>query len=192
MIRLSFLAILVEARSLTPLVHQLMIVFVTRWLLVVLLAAVVVAVSAVSVVSAHSTISTVTTVAACAPGEENSPVLVLVADQLIRKGTTGSMIVKRAMAKVSTSPCAEVARDAFSKLADLKGRRAIRDIYPGQILIRRVFTSVHSPTTYRIDHVTDGDTVVLRNGQKVRLVQIDTPEVYFGTRVLRAAGIGDD
>jgi micrococcal nuclease len=37
-----------------------------------------------------------------------------------------------------------------------------------------------SPTTFRIDHVTDGDTVVLRNGQKVRLVQIDTPEVYFG------------
>jgi len=35
--------------------------------------------------------------------------------------------------------------------------------------------------TYRIDHVTDGDTVVLRNGQRVRLVQIDTPEVYFGT-----------
>src|SRR4249919_1942032 len=36
-------------------------------------------------------------------------------------------------------------------------------------------------TTYRIDHVTDGDTVVLGNGQRVRLVQIDTPEVYFGT-----------
>ena len=36
-------------------------------------------------------------------------------------------------------------------------------------------------TTYRIDHVTDGDTVVLRNGQRVRLVQIDTPEVFFGT-----------
>ena len=35
--------------------------------------------------------------------------------------------------------------------------------------------------TYRIDHVADGDTVDLRNGQKVRLVQIDTPEVYFGT-----------
>jgi endonuclease YncB( thermonuclease family) len=35
--------------------------------------------------------------------------------------------------------------------------------------------------TYRIDHVTDGDTVVLRNGPRVRLVQIDTPEVYFGT-----------
>ena len=29
--------------------------------------------------------------------------------------------------------------------------------------------------------VAHGDTVALRNGQRVRLVQIDTPEVYFGT-----------
>ncbi len=36
-------------------------------------------------------------------------------------------------------------------------------------------------TTYVIDHVTDGDTVVLASGQRVRLVQIDTPEVSFGT-----------
>jgi micrococcal nuclease len=35
------------------------------------------------------------------------------------------------------------------------------------------------PTSYRIDHVADGDTVDLTNGQKIRLVQIDTPEVYF-------------
>jgi endonuclease YncB( thermonuclease family) len=32
---------------------------------------------------------------------------------------------------------------------------------------------------YRIDHVVDGDTVVLRSGQHVRLVQIDTPEGLF-------------
>jgi micrococcal nuclease len=31
----------------------------------------------------------------------------------------------------------------------------------------------------RIDHVADGDTVDLSNGEKIRLVQIDTPEVYF-------------
>jgi micrococcal nuclease len=31
----------------------------------------------------------------------------------------------------------------------------------------------------RIDHVADGDTVDLTDGAKVRLVQIDTPEVYF-------------
>jgi micrococcal nuclease len=30
-----------------------------------------------------------------------------------------------------------------------------------------------------LDHVADGDTVVLRGGITVRLVQIDTPEVYF-------------
>jgi endonuclease YncB( thermonuclease family) len=34
--------------------------------------------------------------------------------------------------------------------------------------------------TYRIARVVDGDTVDLTNGAKVRLVQIDTPEVYFG------------
>lgn len=33
---------------------------------------------------------------------------------------------------------------------------------------------------YRVDHVVDGDTIALRNGQRVRLVQIDTPEVFFG------------
>jgi micrococcal nuclease len=37
-----------------------------------------------------------------------------------------------------------------------------------------------APPVYRIDHVSDGDTVALRNGQRVRLVQIDTPEVFFG------------
>jgi endonuclease YncB( thermonuclease family) len=42
-------------------------------------------------------------------------------------------------------------------------------------------SGVSTATIFRIAHVTDGDTVVLRNGQRVRLVQIDTPEVYFGT-----------
>jgi micrococcal nuclease len=35
------------------------------------------------------------------------------------------------------------------------------------------------PQLARIDHVADGDTVDLTNGERVRLVQIDTPEVYF-------------
>jgi endonuclease YncB( thermonuclease family) len=35
------------------------------------------------------------------------------------------------------------------------------------------------PQLARIDHVADGDTVDLTNGDRVRLVQIDTPEVYF-------------
>ena len=32
-----------------------------------------------------------------------------------------------------------------------------------------------------IDHVADGDTVVLTGGETIRLVQIDTPEVYGDT-----------
>ena len=39
--------------------------------------------------------------------------------------------------------------------------------------------SVSAGRLGRIDHVADGDTVDLTNGAKVRLVQIDTPEVYF-------------
>lgn len=31
---------------------------------------------------------------------------------------------------------------------------------------------------FQVDHVADGDTITLTNGQRVRLVQIDTPEVY--------------
>ena len=43
---------------------------------------------------------------------------------------------------------------------------------------------------YRVDHVVDGDTVALRNGQRVRLVQIDTPEVFFGVECYgRAASL---
>jgi endonuclease YncB( thermonuclease family) len=37
-----------------------------------------------------------------------------------------------------------------------------------------------TPVVYRVDHVADGDTIGLTDGQRVRLVQIDTPEVYFG------------
>jgi endonuclease YncB( thermonuclease family) len=49
------------------------------------------------------------------------------------------------------------------------------------LLAGSVPAALGTPTaTYRIDHVTDGDTVVLRNDQRVRLVQIDTPEVFFG------------
>lgn len=35
---------------------------------------------------------------------------------------------------------------------------------------------------FRIDHVADGDTVTLTSGARVRLVQIDTPEVYGETQ----------
>jgi endonuclease YncB( thermonuclease family) len=44
-------------------------------------------------------------------------------------------------------------------------------------------TAVTAPPVYRIDHVSDGDTVALRNRLRVRLVQIDTPEVSSAASV---------
>ncbi len=45
---------------------------------------------------------------------------------------------------------------------------------------RRPAPSSSEPTGWTpVDHVADGDTIVLRGKITVRLVQIDTPEVYF-------------
>jgi endonuclease YncB( thermonuclease family) len=41
--------------------------------------------------------------------------------------------------------------------------------------------------TYRVDRVVDGDTIALQNGQRVRLLQIDTPELGPGECCSRAA-----
>jgi endonuclease YncB( thermonuclease family) len=49
------------------------------------------------------------------------------------------------------------------------------------VLLAPATKAAHTADVYRIDLVADGDTVTLGNGQRVRLVQIDTPEVYFGT-----------
>jgi endonuclease YncB( thermonuclease family) len=52
------------------------------------------------------------------------------------------------------------------------------------VLVVALAATLHAdaaPPVFRVDHVADGDTITLRNGQRVRLVQIETPEVYFGT-----------
>ena len=63
---------------------------------------------------------------------------------------------------------------------------------PGAVLVLALAppaTQSASPV-YRVDHVVDGDTIALRNGQRVRLVQIDTHEVFFGVECYgRAASL---
>lgn len=50
----------------------------------------------------------------------------------------------------------------------------------GVLVYRSGSGGPRSPTGWTpIDHVADGDTVVLKGHVTVRLVQIDTPEVYF-------------
>jgi micrococcal nuclease len=47
------------------------------------------------------------------------------------------------------------------------------------VLAPAAFGAAPAAHVYRIARVIDGDTVVLTTGAHVRLVQIDTPEVYF-------------
>ena len=57
-------------------------------------------------------------------------------------------------------------------------RTSLPSVAPLPLLLLAVPASATSGV-YRIDHVADGDTITLTNGQRVRLVQIDIPEVYF-------------
>lgn len=75
--------------------------------------------------------------------------------------------------------------------ADLRGELHARTFAPRArlstclafvaIALACAFAARAAPTVvYRVDRVTDGDTAVLRNGQRVRLVQIDSVAVVFG------------
>src|SRR4051794_41962278 len=54
-------------------------------------------------------------------------------------------------------------------------------VFVAFVTVSRVAAASTAVPIYRVDHVVDGDTIALRNGQRVRLVQIDTPEGGFGT-----------
>jgi endonuclease YncB( thermonuclease family) len=50
-------------------------------------------------------------------------------------------------------------------------------VFVAFVTVCRAEATTAVPAVYRVDHVVDGDTIALRNGQRVRLVQIDTPRV---------------
>ena len=56
----------------------------------------------------------------------------------------------------------------------------MRELGHGQRGTLTVPASTAAQADFRIDHVADGDTITLRDGDRVRFVQVDTPEVYFG------------
>jgi hypothetical protein len=72
------------------------------------------------------------TSSACPPG----PALVLVATNLIHKGTLGSVILKTRLYAPATIPCSQREEGALDDPALLKGGIATRDIYPGKQLTR--------------------------------------------------------
>lgn len=63
---------------------------------------------------------------------ENAPTPVLVAKQLIPRGTPGTLVASQTMYSPTTLPAKEVEVGAISDPAYLSGRAAATDIFPGQ------------------------------------------------------------
>ncbi len=76
-----------------------------------------------------------------APG----PTPVLVAKQLIPKGTSGWVVAYQSMYAATTLPARLVEADAISDPRYLKGRAAVVEIFPGKQLIGRDFTANDFP-----------------------------------------------
>ena len=89
---------------------------------------------------------------------------------------TAAMATKGASRVIDTEP--KAARPALPVAR--RGRHVAAGLLILVALVASGSARATAQATYRIDHVTDGDTVVLRNGQRVRLVQIDSPEKFFG------------
>jgi hypothetical protein len=66
---------------------------------------------------------------------------VLVAKQLIRKGTAGSLVLSQSMYAATTLPQNELEVGAISDPTYLKGRASVVDIFPGQQLMETDFTA---------------------------------------------------
>jgi Flp pilus assembly protein CpaB len=69
----------------------------------------------------------------------------LVANQLIPKGTSGSIVVGESMSKATTIQQANLQAGALSSAAGLAGKVATRDIYPGQQITAADFASNADP-----------------------------------------------
>ena len=78
--------------------------------------------------------------AACTP--QQNPALVLVASRFIPEGTLGLVILKKQMYAVASIPCADRRDGALTDPAQLKGRIATHDIYPGSQITRSDISGV--------------------------------------------------
>jgi hypothetical protein len=77
----------------------------------------------------------------CPPGVHD-PVVVLVATNLIHKGTLGSVILKKRLYAVASITCSQRIAGALGDPALLEGRVVTHDIYPGEQLTRRDVSGV--------------------------------------------------
>jgi Flp pilus assembly protein CpaB len=87
-------------------------------------------------------------------GGENAPTPVLVAKQLIPKGTPGNIVASQSMYAPTTIPRKEVETGALNSPSYLAGRAASTDIYPGAQLLA---TNFAASDTLSVDSQITGD-----------------------------------
>jgi len=86
-------------------------------------------------------------------GGENAPTPVLVAKQLIPKGTPGTIVASQSMYAPTTLPRKEVEVGAIADPSYLAGRAASADIFPGQQFTATDFSATD---TYSVDSQITG------------------------------------
>jgi hypothetical protein len=116
---------------------------------------------------------------ACTPGAQG-PVLVLVANNLIHKGTLGSMILKKRLYTPAMIPCSQREEGALDDPALLNGSIATRDIYPGKQLTRSNVSGV-----LRVSLTTP-----VRAGSYAQLTVKVTPPARCTIQVSNKKGLG--
>jgi len=107
-------------------------------------------------------------------GGENAPTPVLVAKQLIPKGTPGNIVATQAMYAPTTVPRKEVETGALNSPSYLAGRAASTDVYPGQQLLA---TNFAASDTFSVDsQITGAERAVSVSLDNVRgsLSQVQT------------------
>lgn len=129
-----------------------------------------------------------------------NPVTVLVAKNLIPKGTSGTLIASKNLFQVASVREAQLKEGAIADPAVIKGRVAIDDIYPGQQFTAADFTASTSdavatkitgyhrgisvaidPAHGMIGHIEAGDHVDVYAGMKVEGTYCWRPRRCFST-----------
>jgi micrococcal nuclease len=78
-------------------------------------------------------------------------------------------------------------RRRYYKTAVLVAAAVAALAYAGLKPRAKIESAPAANAVYYVKRVIDGDTIVLSNGQKVRLIGIDTPEAYYSNKLLRDA-----
>jgi Flp pilus assembly protein CpaB len=82
--------------------------------------------------------------------EDHRPVTVLVAKELIGKGTAGDVVATEALFQASELPQSEAKNGAITDPGSLRGRVAAKDVFPGEQLTTEAFVAGGSSVESRL------------------------------------------